>query len=191
MKTTETNYQIQLIAIAIASFFFIGCSSESQEHASADHGHSHEGEEAHEHEGDTHSHEGEEAHDDHEKKEGGPNGGRIITSVDPRVEFLVNDDRSIQLTFLDDESPAVAPSGKVISLISGDRSNPTVIAFVPKGRSLVSTQKLPEGNVVPVVLQIKSSPSAETIREKFNVNLSECPTCDYQEYACVCEHDDQ
>lgn len=188
MKTLKANYRIQLTAFtaAIASLFFIGCSSEPQQHASDDHGHPHEDEDAHEHD-----HEGEAGHDDdHEKKEGGPNGGRIITSVDPRVEFLVNDDRSIQLTFLDDESRAVAPSGQVISLISGDRSNPTMIAFVPKGRSLVSTQKLPEGNVVPVVLQIKSSPSAETIREKFNVNLSECPTCDYQEYACVCEHDD-
>lgn len=186
MKTSEMNYRIQLIAIgaAIASFFFIGCSSESQEHASADPGHSHEGE-------DAHDHEGEEAHhDDHEKKEGGPNGGRIITSVDPRVEFLINDDRSIQLTFLDAESHAIAPSGQVISLISGDRSNPTMIAFMPKANALVSTQSLPEGNAVPVVLQIKSSPSAETIREKFNANLSECPTCDYQEYACVCGHDD-
>jgi hypothetical protein len=189
MKYSNSKYKLQLIATgaAIASFFFIGCSSESQEHASADHGHSHEGEDAHDHE----EEEEEDAHhDDQEKKEGGPNGGRIITSVDPRVEFLINDDRSVQLTFLDDESHAVAPSGQVISLISGDRSNPTMIAFIPKGNALVSTQSLPEGNAVPVVLQIKSSPSAETIREKFNANLSECPTCDYQEYACVCGHDD-
>jgi hypothetical protein len=188
MKYSNSKYKLQLIATgaAIASFFFIGCSSESQEHASADHGHSHEGEDAHEEEGE----EEEAHHDDQEKKEGGPNGGRIITSVDPRVEFLINDDRSVQLTFLDDESHAVAPSGQVISLISGDRSNPTMIAFIPKGNALVSTQSLPEGNAVPVVLQIKSSPSAETIREKFNANLSECSTCDYQEYACVCGHDD-
>ncbi|MBT5813876.1 MAG: hypothetical protein HOI15_05925 [Opitutales bacterium] len=184
MKTLKTNYRIRLLATASAmtSFFFIGCSSESQQRASDDNGHSHE---------DAHDHEGEVDHDnDHEKKEGGPSGGRIITSVNPRVEFLINDDRSIQLTFLDNQSQPIAPNSQVISLISGDRSNPTMIAFTPKDNALVSTQALPEGNSVPVVLQIKESPTAEIIREKFNANLSECPTCDYQEYACVCGHDD-
>ena len=183
MKTLKTNYRIRLIATvtAMTSFFFIGCSSESQQHASDDNGHSNE---------DAHDHEGEAGHDDdHEKKEGGPSGGRIITSVNPRVEFLINDDRTIQLTFLDNQSQPIAPNSQVISLISGDRSNPTMIAFTPKGNALVSTQALPEGNSVPVVLQIKESPTVEIIREKFNANLSECPTCDYQEYACVCGHD--
>ena len=183
MKTLKTKYRIRLIATASAmtSFFFIGCSSESQQRASDDNGHSHE---------DAHDHEGEAGHDDdNEKKEGGPSGGRIITSVNPRVEFLINDDRSIQLTFLDNQSQPIAPNSQVISLISGDRSNPTMIAFTPKDNVLVSTKALPEGNSVPVVLQIKESPTAEIIREKFNANLSECPTCDYQEYACVCGHD--
>ena len=29
---------------------------------------------------------------------------------------------------------------------------------------------------------------AETVREKFNVNLKDCPTCDYRQYACICGH---
>lgn len=182
MNTSIFNYPIRLTAIAtaIASLAFLGCSSESHEHASSEP--KHEDEHAHE---DAHAHD-----DDSEKKEGGPNGGRIITSVNPRFEFLINDDRTLQLTFLDDESRSIAPNEQIITLIGGDRANPTRIAFVPKGKSLVSSQALPEGGSVPVVLQIKTDPKASIIREKFNVNLSECPTCDYQEYACVCGHDD-
>ncbi len=181
------------IIAAIASFSILGCSSDTHDaHAARDDAHGHESE-THSHGEQGHSHDSEDVHahdDDSEKKEGGPNGGRIIASVNPRFEFLVNDDRSIQLTFLDDESHPIAPSGQLITLVGGDRSNPTLIAFTPKGNALVSSQTLPEGNSVPVVLQIETSPGASTIREKFNVNLSECPTCDYQEYACVCGHDE-
>jgi hypothetical protein len=24
---------------------------------------------------------------------------------------------------------------------------------------------------------------------KFNVNMEDCPTCDFLEYACICDHD--
>jgi hypothetical protein len=38
------------------------------------------------------------------------------------------------------------------------------------------------------VVQIKVTPDAKTVTEKFNLNLEKCPTCKYQEYACTCEH---
>ena len=47
---------------------------------------------------------------------------------------------------------------------------------------------LPEGNNLPIVLSIKADAKSKTVREKFNLNLSDCPTCKYKEYACVCEH---
>lgn len=175
-KYSIHSYAFVIIA-AIASLSILGCSSDTHDTSAArNEAHERDSEDAHAHDGDS------------EKKEGGPNGGRIIASVNPRFEFLVNDDRSIQLTFLDDESHPIAPSGQLITLVGGDRSNPTLIAFTPKGNTLVSSQPLPEGNSIPVVLQIETSPGASTIREKFNVNLSECPTCDYKEYACVCGH---
>ena len=47
-----------------------------------------------------------------------------------------------------------------------------------------------EGNNLPVIVQIKSKPDAKTVIEKFTLNLSDCPGCDYLEYACTCDHGD-
>jgi hypothetical protein len=40
---------------------------------------------------------------DHDKKEAGPNGGRLLTALDPHAEFFVTADRKVQITFLDEE----------------------------------------------------------------------------------------
>ena len=36
----------------------------------------------------------------HEKKEAGPNGGKILTAMEPHAEFFVTSDRKVQITFL-------------------------------------------------------------------------------------------
>ena len=117
-----------------------------------------------------------------------PNGGRIIDSVEPHLEFHVADDGVVTITFLDDEGHILAPAGQKISLIGGDRANPTRLSFTERGNALVSNSSLPKGNNLPIILNIKTTPSSKTVREKFNLNLSQCPTCDYKEYACTCAH---
>ena len=133
-------------------------------------------------------------HDDHHGEEleriVAPNGGRVIYSVEPHLEFYLQDDRTVKITFLDDEGNAVAPGNQSISLIGGDRANPTQLSFAQSGSSLVSNKALPEGANLPIILNIKAAPSSKTVREKFNLNLSDCPTCDYKEYACTCDHDE-
>ncbi|MDA1043637.1 MAG: hypothetical protein O3C57_00275, partial [Verrucomicrobia bacterium] len=37
----------------------------------------------------------------HDHKSSGPNGGRIITTVKPHLEFLVTQDRNVKITALD------------------------------------------------------------------------------------------
>ncbi len=178
MKNTLSKTLIRFLSIlaAVAALFALGCSkSEPETHASHD---------------DSEHHDEDSHHDEGEKSEGGPNGGRLITSVEPAVEFIVQDDRTMQIQLLDENRKEVVPTGQVITLIGGDRTNPTTIAFTKKGNRLVSDKALPEGPSVPVVLQIMASSNSELVRERFNVNLSECPTCHYQEYACVCGHDD-
>ncbi len=170
--------------MSIAAFLTFGCSKDSSEsHAAHDHNHDDHNHGSEHHDEDAH-------HDDGEKSEGGPNGGRLITSVEPAVEFIVQEDRTVEIQLLDDNRNPVTPTNQVITLIGGERTSPTTLAFAKKGNRLVSDQPIPEGGSVPVVLQIMASANAEVVREKFNVNLSECPTCDYQEYACVCGHDD-
>jgi hypothetical protein len=97
----------------------------------------------------------------------------------------------IQLTFLNHEGELVAPGEQVVSLIGGDRQNPVRLRFVSDGSVLLSDQALPEGNNLPVILSIKPNAGSQSIRERFNLNLSDCPTCDYLEYACTCEHGEE
>lgn len=169
--------------MSIAALFALGCSQDKSETRAA-HDHSHDEDHAS-------THQDEDAHqDDGEKSEGGPNGGRLITIVEPAVEFIVQEDRTVAIQLLDENRNPVTPTNQVITLIGGERTSPTPLAFAKKGNRLVSDQPIPEGASVPVVLQIMASANAAVVREKFNVNLSKCPTCDYQEYACICGHDD-
>lgn len=133
-------------------------------------------------------------HDDHHGEEHerieAPNGGRVVYSVEPHLEFFLQEDRTVRITFLDDDGNTLAPAEQSISLIGGDRANPTRLSFAKSGGSLVSKQALPEGNMLPIILIIKEAPGAETVRERFNLDLSTCPECDLKEYACICDHEE-
>jgi hypothetical protein len=124
----------------------------------------------------------------HEKKEAGPNGGRILTSIEPHAEFLVTADRKVQITFIDDNGKAIAPAEQVVTVTTGERSAPLKMTFAKTETALLSEQTVPEGNNFPVVVQIKTSRDAKAIVEKFTLNLSNCPDCKYAEYACICSH---
>lgn len=124
----------------------------------------------------------------HEKKVAGPNGGRVITKVTPNVEFLVQPDRRVKLTFLDAEGKPVAAGQATAALTGGDRMNPAKLAFMKDGDALVSDKALPAGEIVPVVLQLRMTPEGEAVMQKFNVNFAICPECQHAEYACICGH---
>jgi hypothetical protein len=124
----------------------------------------------------------------HEKKEAGPNGGRILTAIEPHAELLVTADRKVQITFVDDKGKAIAPAEQVVTVTTGERSAPLKMTFTKTETTLLSEQTVPEGNNFPVVVQIKTSPDAKPIVEKFTLNLSTCPDCKYAEYACICSH---
>lgn len=125
---------------------------------------------------------------DHGKKIAGPNGGRVLTSVEPHLEFFVAADRKVKITPVDDEGKAVPLDGQSVTVIGGSRAKPTRMSFTKEGGSLVSDTAFPEGNELPVVVQIKAKPDAKTVIEKFTLNLSDCPTCEHKEYACTCDH---
>ena len=124
----------------------------------------------------------------HEKKEPGPNGGRIMLSIEPHAEFLVTADRKVQITFVDDALKPIAPAAQVVTVTTGECSAPVKMSFTKTGDTLVSEQSVPEGNNFPVVVQIKTTPDAKASVEKFTLNLSNCPDCKYAEYACICSH---
>ena len=138
---------------------------------------------AHDH---GHSHEGHSL--DAKELAAGPNGGRLITSVDPHLEFLVTPERFVQITFVDHDGEGVPVDGQTVSLIGGSRSSPTKLDFVEKDGLLVSTTALPEMPNMPVIVQIKTSAEATSVREKFKLNMSHCGSCSFFEYACICGH---
>ena len=123
-----------------------------------------------------------------QKVQGGPNGGRLITIVDPHMEFLVTSERLVQITFLGRDGQVVPVADQVVSAVGGDRSAPTKVEFVKNGDGLISTAALPEMKRMPIILQIKATPGAPGVRETFYLNMSNCPSCEYKEYACICGH---
>lgn len=126
---------------------------------------------------------------EHAEKVAGPNGGRVIHITEPHFEFLVTEDRKVQITFLGEDGKAIAPAEQSVSAIGGERSKPTKMAFEKTETGLVSDQALPEGETIPIVLTVKSAPGEKSVTEKFTINLANCPECKLKEYACICEHD--
>lgn len=161
---------------AIVATFSLGFAVQSF----AEEKHDHDDHEGHDH--------AEHADHDHAKKIAGPNGGRVLTGVEPHLEFFVTKDRKVKITVVDDAGKAVALGEQSVTVTGGSRSNPTRMTFAKDGDSLVSDKAFPEGNMLPVVVQIKAKPDAKTVIEKFSLNLSDCPGCDYLEYACTCDH---
>lgn len=127
-------------------------------------------------------------HDHDHAKITGPNKGRILHEVDPHAELFVTKDRKLQVTFVDHDGKAIAPGEQSISVICGKRTAPTRMKFEKKGGSLLSDKALPDGMLIPTVLQIKMAPSAKSTVIRLNLNLEECPSCDSLEYACTCDH---
>lgn len=149
----------------------------------------------HDHDGDGIPDHGPGAHHDHgadvhAKKIAGPNGGKIITAVEPHAEFYVTPENKVRITFLNEQNTAVAVAAQTVNVVCGDRNNPTMLNFVKDtdGNSLISDGTLPAGNKFPVILTFKTSADAAPIRGKFALDLSNCPSCDHQEYACTCDH---
>src|SRR5688500_18649777 len=120
------------------------------------------------------------------KKVAGPNGGRIIASLEPRAEFFVTPDRKVQITFLDKSGKAIPPGEQVVTVVAGERMSPTTLTFSKAGNQLVSNVPLPKGDDVPAVVQIRPTPGAKAVTEKFNVDLAKCGECKLAEYACIC-----
>ncbi|MGJ8640677.1 MAG: hypothetical protein ACSHYA_14905 [Opitutaceae bacterium] len=184
----KTHLLTALITCALLTWNTSYATDDHDHHA----GHDHSAHAADAHDHDTHKDaksEDDHSGHDHTEAKAGPNGGRIITSVEPHLEFYLTEERRVQITFLNDDGAVIAPEEPVVSLIGGDRQNPTRLRFTPKGSVLISDKALPESNNLPIILSIKPDAKSKTVRERFNLNLSQCSSCSYKEYACICDHD--
>ncbi len=128
------------------------------------------------------------AHDGDHEHITGPNGGRMLHAVEPHLEFLVLEGGKVKISAIGDGDKAIPIADQSVKLTGGNRTNPTRMTFAKVGDALVSNETLPDLKSFPVVLQIKSG-SGKSVLEKFQLNLADCPTCDFLEYACSCDHD--
>ncbi|MDQ8184167.1 hypothetical protein [Pelagicoccus sp. SDUM812002] len=127
---------------------------------------------------------------DHEHDFEAPNGGRLVTNVEPHAEIYVADDGEVKVTFLSDHGEVIPPAKQLITLVGGDRMDPIRTNFEKIGESFVSEEKLPMGKAIPLVVQFQEEPGGKTYRERFQLNMSSCPTCKYKEYACTCHEEE-
>lgn len=117
-----------------------------------------------------------------------PNGGRIIDSVTPHAEFLVTPEKMVEVRFLDEAGKVIAPANQIVTVVMGDRSAPTKLAFTKDGDKLVSDKQVAEGKSLPVVLQIRPNEGEKAVTTKFSLNMANCSECSHLEYACTCDH---
>jgi len=117
-----------------------------------------------------------------------PNGGRLLKNIKPQAEFFVTPERKAQITFLDEKGKAIAPAEQIVTIICGERSDPTRLEFVRENDVLLSKGTFPKGNGFPTIVQIKTNPDAKPVLEKFNLNVTVCSGCQLAEYACTCGH---
>ena len=136
----------------------------------------------------SHTHEGEVDHHSHAIP--GPNGGKLIASVDPHLEFWMQpEDGHARITFVNDDIEPIDAVSLPMSLTMGDRNNPTTIEFEQRGSVFVSTQALSAEGNPPVILEIGSTDGGEIHYERFHLNLDTCSDCKLKEYACICGHE--
>lgn len=179
-----------ITATALAAYSIIALTSCGDHGHDHDHGHAH----PHPHEliedehADDHSHEGDDHDHHHVAKKAGPYGGRLLTNVEPHAEFFVKPDRTVQIAFVNNDNKVLNAVQQVVKIFAGDRSAITTLNFTAKDGVLVSDVPLPDGDDFPVVVQITVAPGDTAVTEKFTMDFTDCPTCDYLEYACTCAH---
>lgn len=117
----------------------------------------------------------------------GPKGGRILTTDAPHVEFFVEKDRTVTVSFYDKALKPVPLSGQVVSATAEAKTGKVTLDFAEKNGALVSRTKLPEGDDYTVVVQVRENASARPKNYRVLFHDEICDECKRAEYACVCD----
>lgn len=118
----------------------------------------------------------------------GPKGGRILTTKAPHVEFFVEKDRTVTVSFYDTALKPVAASGQVVAATAEAKSGKVQLAFAEKNGALVSKTALPEGDDYLVVVQVRDNANARPKNYRVFFHDEVCGECKRAEYACVCDN---
>src|SRR5262245_13296481 len=117
----------------------------------------------------------------------GPKGGRILEKTEPKAEFFVEKDNSATITFYGADMKPMPVAEQSVAVIADAKDGKKKIEFEKKGDSLVSKEKLPEGDGYNVVVQFKQSADAKPQNFRFKLDMGNCGECKRAEYACICD----
>jgi len=117
----------------------------------------------------------------------GPKGGRILTTEAPHIEFFVEKDRTVVVSFYDKDLKPVGPGEKVVNAVAEAKTGKVKLDFEKTAAGFVSKQALPEGDDYMVVVQIRDSVVAKPKNHRVTFHDEVCGECKRAEYACICE----
>ncbi|HEY0908251.1 MAG TPA: hypothetical protein VGD88_10790 [Opitutaceae bacterium] len=117
----------------------------------------------------------------------GPKGGKIVTTEAPHVEFFVEKDRTVTVSFYDKDLKPVAPAAQVVSAVAEAKTGKVNLAFAAKDGALVSSAPLPEGDGYRIVVQVRDTAQAKPRNYRVEFHDEVCGECKRAEYACVCD----
>ena len=120
----------------------------------------------------------------------GPKGGRIVTTDAPHVELFVRDDRTVEITFYDNELAPTSVADRRVTAIVEAQAGRKKLEFSETNGALISTEPLPEGDGYTVVVQVRESATARPKNYRVVLHDEMCAECRRAEYACTCEEGD-
>jgi hypothetical protein len=122
----------------------------------------------------------------HDKPIPGPKGGRVLEVEGGHVEFFVQTDKKVSVTFYGKDMKAIQPAEQIVSVIAEAPAGKAKLEFDKNTDAFVSKTELPEGDGYRVVLQIKSTADAKTQNFRIDYHTEICGECKMAEYACIC-----
>ena len=117
----------------------------------------------------------------------GPKTGRILTSEAPHVEFLVQPDRTVLVSFYNKDLKPLAPADQVVTATAEAKTGKVNLSFAAKDGALISSAPLHDGDGYRIVVQVRDSAQAKPKNYRLEFHDEVCGECKRAEYACICD----
>lgn len=126
--------------------------------------------------------------DHHHGPLAGPQGGKILEFKPHHVEFLIQPDKKVSITFYDSSMKPISPQSQEIKVIAEPKSGKVILQLEKTKNGFISKSALPDGDGYRIVIQMKANTSSKPQNFRIDYQSHLCGGCKLQEYACTCDH---